>query len=263
MEYLIHYANGEEAFLAHHGVKGMHWGVRNEDTLAKYNNSRSLDRMRSRIDKQAQKLQGAAYREYNNPHVKRYAGQTRAQARKLTNMQVRYHAKAAKLKGEKADNVDKTALHIRKAERNINLATGAGVAAAGVLGGVAAYNIAKSSKQNKKALAKKDEIYRLNLKQVKQEAKRGSEETHKILEAQRKGEIEVHGAVFDGHGGTTIMTSKKQSSQKPKDYPSEKQINDAATIMSTFKEKQRSGQRMTYADYKQLQRDLERVSKSR
>ena len=36
MPFLIHFANGGEAFLAHHGIKGMRWGVWNEETQQKY-----------------------------------------------------------------------------------------------------------------------------------------------------------------------------------------------------------------------------------
>lgn len=36
MEYLIHYSDGSEGYLAHHGIKGMEWGVWNEETRLKY-----------------------------------------------------------------------------------------------------------------------------------------------------------------------------------------------------------------------------------
>ena len=36
MEYTVSFADGSTAYLAHHGVKGMHWGVRNAETLARY-----------------------------------------------------------------------------------------------------------------------------------------------------------------------------------------------------------------------------------
>lgn len=36
MEYLLTFKNGSSAFLAHHGVKGMHWGQWNAETQAKY-----------------------------------------------------------------------------------------------------------------------------------------------------------------------------------------------------------------------------------
>lgn len=39
MDYLIHFEDGSEAFLAHHGIKGMKWGIRNEETEARYNRS--------------------------------------------------------------------------------------------------------------------------------------------------------------------------------------------------------------------------------
>lgn len=36
MDYLITFEDGSEAYLAHHGIKGMHWGVHNEETKQKY-----------------------------------------------------------------------------------------------------------------------------------------------------------------------------------------------------------------------------------
>ena len=36
MEYLISFDDGSSAFLAHHGVKGMKWGVWNDETKSKY-----------------------------------------------------------------------------------------------------------------------------------------------------------------------------------------------------------------------------------
>lgn len=36
MEYKLTFQDGSSAYLAHHGVKGMHWGVQNADTQAKY-----------------------------------------------------------------------------------------------------------------------------------------------------------------------------------------------------------------------------------
>ena len=39
MEYKITFEDGSEAYLAHHGVKGMKWGVWNEETRARYSNA--------------------------------------------------------------------------------------------------------------------------------------------------------------------------------------------------------------------------------
>ena len=36
MEYLIHYSDGSEGYLSHHGVKGMKWDVWNDETRARY-----------------------------------------------------------------------------------------------------------------------------------------------------------------------------------------------------------------------------------
>lgn len=36
MDYLVHYEDGSDGYLSHHGVKGMKWGVRNAETIARY-----------------------------------------------------------------------------------------------------------------------------------------------------------------------------------------------------------------------------------
>ena len=36
MAYIVEFQDGTGAYLEHHGVKGMHWGVRNAETQAKY-----------------------------------------------------------------------------------------------------------------------------------------------------------------------------------------------------------------------------------
>lgn len=39
MPFLVHFVDGKEAYLSHHGVKGMKWGVWNEETQEKYGSS--------------------------------------------------------------------------------------------------------------------------------------------------------------------------------------------------------------------------------
>lgn len=41
--YLIHFEDGGEAYLTHFGVKGMKWGVRNAETLARYARGKVMD----------------------------------------------------------------------------------------------------------------------------------------------------------------------------------------------------------------------------
>lgn len=36
MDYILTFEDGSDAYLFHHGIKGMKWGVRNAETLAKY-----------------------------------------------------------------------------------------------------------------------------------------------------------------------------------------------------------------------------------
>lgn len=51
MEYHITFTDGSDAFLAHHGVKGMKWGVRNEETLARYLSGERSKKTKSLIAK--------------------------------------------------------------------------------------------------------------------------------------------------------------------------------------------------------------------
>lgn len=44
MDYLITFEDGSSAYLEHHGIKGMKWGVHNEETKVKYGELRKADR---------------------------------------------------------------------------------------------------------------------------------------------------------------------------------------------------------------------------
>ena len=57
MDYKITFEDGESAYFEHHGVKGMHWGVRNAETQAKYAGGKGGQRqyrLASRGDKYSQ-----------------------------------------------------------------------------------------------------------------------------------------------------------------------------------------------------------------
>ena len=59
MDYIITFHDGSEAYLSHHGVKGMHWGVRNAETQAKYaggNGNQRKYRLASHGDKYSQSV---------------------------------------------------------------------------------------------------------------------------------------------------------------------------------------------------------------
>lgn len=53
MDFRITFENGASGYLIHHGVRGMHWGVRNAETQAKYANAGVIGR--HRIRKEAQR----------------------------------------------------------------------------------------------------------------------------------------------------------------------------------------------------------------
>lgn len=50
MDYRVTFEDGSEA-LAHYGIKGMKWGVWNEETKARYGESKSVAKSRKRYEK--------------------------------------------------------------------------------------------------------------------------------------------------------------------------------------------------------------------
>ncbi len=71
MDYLVTFEDGSTGYLAHHGVLGMKWGVRNAETQARY--SRGAARLGKKDAKRAAKLQydyGARSRTQKTAHQK-------------------------------------------------------------------------------------------------------------------------------------------------------------------------------------------------
>lgn len=66
MDYLITFDDGSSAYLEHHGVKGMKWGVRNEETKAKYSASPYSAHRDRRIEKAADRVYKRASEEYTH-----------------------------------------------------------------------------------------------------------------------------------------------------------------------------------------------------
>ncbi len=54
MEYKFTFEDGSKAYLAHHGVKNMHWGVRNAETQRKYQTGNG-----GQVDLQKRKRKGS------------------------------------------------------------------------------------------------------------------------------------------------------------------------------------------------------------
>ena len=65
MEYAISFSDGSSAYLAHHGVKGMRWGVRNAETLARYAGGKGKSSVGQKIASTKTARRFAAGREYN------------------------------------------------------------------------------------------------------------------------------------------------------------------------------------------------------
>lgn len=74
MDYVVHFSDGSEGYLAHHGVKGMKWGVWNAETRARRLGSTStqgdiIDKRKQAYDKAMVKQSN---RGWKNPIAKRY-----------------------------------------------------------------------------------------------------------------------------------------------------------------------------------------------
>ena len=82
MDYLIRFEDGSEAYLSHHSIKGMRWGVRNEETKARYSKRSSKKETLKKVGKGVAVGVGiglsayAAYKGYS--HVKTKSDVTEA-----------------------------------------------------------------------------------------------------------------------------------------------------------------------------------------
>ena len=88
--YILAFEDGSEAYLSHHGVKGMHWGVRNAETQAKYSASQygSLNRRQRRqyekqLNREYKSDIQAAKQQYKSDKAnsKNFSGKLRARGR--------------------------------------------------------------------------------------------------------------------------------------------------------------------------------------
>lgn len=70
MEYLVYYSNGEEGYLSHSGVKGMKWGVWNEETKARRAGRKELRSIRKDLRDRDSEMQ-ALTRLRSNAYLKR------------------------------------------------------------------------------------------------------------------------------------------------------------------------------------------------
>ena len=61
MDYKLKLLNGSAAYLAHHGVKGMHWGVWNEETRARYADKGGVMAKGTNISRVANSLEDPTY----------------------------------------------------------------------------------------------------------------------------------------------------------------------------------------------------------
>lgn len=62
MGYLVSFEDGSEAYLEHHGIKGMKWGVWNEETRTRYTSGpghRSITKANKKVDKSSDAYQKA------------------------------------------------------------------------------------------------------------------------------------------------------------------------------------------------------------
>lgn len=145
-------AHGKE--LSHHGIKGMHWGVRNAETQARYAGTpRSVRRMAKKDAKQAAKLRydyGARSRTAKSQH-ERLVSQRKKRlgegyANEYENAYAKQNHEKNALKAEKS-----LAKDIKKASKSDSAAIAAekvGATLGGALGGAAAAMAASSKYHN-------------------------------------------------------------------------------------------------------------------
>lgn len=196
MEYYITFEDGDSAYLTHSGVKGMKWGVWNEETKAR-RAGRRTEKATQRMLKDEQKMLGAAYREINRPGM-----MSTYELNRAANKYVASKAKVAEL--NKKNGVPDDPYGIRKQERaagkylrNLSIAGGLG----GAIGG-GTYALASRNGANAKAY---EAVRHRAIRDAREQAKYGSEQVSKLLEAQKQGSVKVVGAHFDGKGNNTYL----------------------------------------------------------
>lgn len=193
--YIVTFEDGSEAYLEHHGVKGMKWGVWNAETRARRAGAKAEKAGRKALDAY-NKLQGASNRQVNRPGFL-----SNHQVNMAANRYVRAQGKAATL-GKKAGVADDP-YGIRKQERDA-YKYDRGLAMAQFLGGPTAT-----------ALYAKKSPYRSAYEQVRSRAIRdtheqavyGKQKMQELLQASREGR--VVGAVMDGKGNNTYVVKPK------------------------------------------------------
>lgn len=200
MDYMITFEDGSEAYLAHRGIKGMKWGVWNEETKARRNANKET-KAANKMFKAEQKMLGAANRELNRP-----GGLSTMQ---LENATDKYIVKRAKLNNlHKKHGKEDDPYGIREQERQ----AGKYVQrrnAVGLLGGAVGtigYNVATRNSSSAKAYS---QVKHRFMRDAREQAKYGKEEVQKLLKSAENGQ--VMGAVFDGKGNNTYMVKPKAS----------------------------------------------------
>ena len=213
MEYKLTFADGSEAYLEHHGVKGMKWGVRNAETLAKYQHSGRAKRATKSMDKLSQKIEANLWRG-NDLKAARYS-------QRLAAKQIKYHSKEAKAGGDAALKGPGSSIRreskaaqeaYNKYNRKVNAVTAAGAVSFGVPGALVARGAAMSTKKNKE-LARTynntlNKYANTNLAAARAHVERGKKEIEIVKKAQNEGRLVA--AVPTGNGVTYVTKSEKK-----------------------------------------------------
>lgn len=162
--YLLSFEDGTYGYLAHHGIKGMKWGVWNDETRSRYTagpGHRSITKANKKVDKKS-----AVYQEAVKTHGQD-SYQARAAAKQLGDAVEKREFRVEKNRpGE--GNIDPDRYNELRSNQRVKRSALMGAAIAGpwgaVLGAVVSTTAATAGKRAVADVFKKKETYRVNKK---------------------------------------------------------------------------------------------------
>lgn len=181
MDYLITMESGEKV-IAHYGIKGMKWGVWNEETRSRYTNSVGAKRAQASIEDQSKSLIRAVERQMKKPSSTYREVHARREATKLADKEIRYQAKVAKKSGKSPSASERQALEALRAQKSVrNHTIGGTILGLGVVGGVAGNAIGKHRAKNREGLRYREDTINANLSAAEDYVKLGRGQINDVI----------------------------------------------------------------------------------